>query len=95
MTQGKKPFPQFDTDSFESPQALVYSIMAWTAKHDAERPHAVLIHDTETGHRYIIGPYGNAYLANDEAVRLTEELNDPKNNDGAPIEISVLEIQEP
>jgi hypothetical protein len=91
----RKPFPQFGDDSFESPRSLIHSIMAWTAAGDAERPHAVLIHDTETHSRYIIGPFDNAYLANEEAVRLTEELNDPKNNDGKPIVLSVLEIQAP
>jgi len=91
----KKPFPQLGDDSFESPRTFIHSLMAWTEAGDAERPHALLLHDTETNGRYIIGPYENAYLANEAAVQLTEELNSPENNDGKPIEINVLEIQEP
>lgn len=90
-----KPFPQFGDDSFESPRTLIQSIIAWDEAGGAERPHIVLVYDPEVKQHISYGPYDTGYLANDAAVKLEAELNNPKNNDSAPITVTVVPLEAP
>lgn len=93
-----RPFPQFEDEIFtgtvrEAAGKLVQAIVAWDAVAQAERPHVVLICDPEVKALRAVGPYENAYLANEAAVELDADLNDPANNDGAHIYVSVIPLE--